>query len=356
MSHNTFGHLFRFTSWGESHGLAIGVVIDGCPPGYLLTKEIIQPFLDARKPGTSRHVTQRRETDIVKILSGVFENRTTGAPISLMIENVDARSKDYGDIADSYRPGHADYVYDAKYGFRDYRGGGRASARETAVRVAAGAVARQILGDEISIAGALVQIGEHPVERSDWSWEAAANNALCCPSASTLPKWETLLDETRKNGSSLGAIVEVIAHGVPAGWGAPVYGKLDADLAGAMMSIPAAKGVEIGAGFGAARLSGEQNADEMRTGPNGPVFLSNNNGGVLGGISSGQDVIVRTAFKPTSSILTPRQSVNRKGEEVEVRTKGRHDPCVGVRAAPIAEAMLACVLADHKLRHRGQCG
>ncbi len=356
MSHNTFGKLFRFTSWGESHGPAIGVVIDGCPPGYLLTEDIIQPFLNARKPGTSRHVTQRREDDKVKILSGVFENRTTGAPISLLIENTDARSRDYSDIAEQYRPGHADYVYDAKYGFRDYRGGGRASARETAVRVAAGAVARQILGDEIRIAGALVQIGEYPVERSDWRWEEAANNALCCPSAATLPKWEALLDETRKAGSSLGAIVEIVASGVPAGWGAPVYGKLDADLASAMMSIPAAKGVEIGAGFGAVRLSGEQNADEMRKGENGPVFLSNNNGGVLGGISSGQDIVVRTAFKPTSSILTPGQSINRKGEEVEVQTKGRHDPCVGVRAAPIAEAMLACVLVDHKLRHRGQCG
>jgi len=356
MSHNTFGHLFRFTSWGESHGPAIGCVIDGCPPGYLLSEEIIQPFLDARKPGTSRHVTQRREEDRVKILSGVFENRTTGAPISLLIENTDARSKDYGEIADAYRPGHADYTYNAKYGFRDYRGGGRASARETAVRVAAGAVARQILGDQISIAGALVQIGDQPVARDDWSWDEVKRNALFCPSAKTLPKWEALLDQTRKAGSSLGALVEVVAHGVPAGWGAPVYGKLDADLAGAMMSIPAAKGVEIGAGFGAVALSGEQNADEMRAGSDGPVFLSNNNGGVLGGISSGQDIIVRTAFKPTSSILTPRQSLNRKGEEVEVRTKGRHDPCVGVRAAPIAEAMLACVLADHKLRHRGQCG
>lgn len=356
MSHNTFGHLFRFTSWGESHGPAIGCVVDGCPPGLLLSEDIIQPFLDARKPGTSRHVTQRREEDRVKILSGVFNNRTTGAPISLLIENTDARSKDYGDIKDAYRPGHADFTYDAKYGFRDYRGGGRASARETAVRVAAGVVARQILGDEISVAGALVQIGDQPVDRSDWSWEEAKNNALFCPSANTLPKWEALLDETRKSGSSLGALIEVVAHGVPAGWGAPVYGKLDADIAGAMMSIPAAKGVEIGAGFGVIALNGEQNADEMRISENGPVFLSNNNGGILGGISSGQDIIVRTAFKPTSSILSPRKSINRKGEELEVRTKGRHDPCVGVRAAPIAEAMLACVLADHKLRHRGQCG
>ncbi len=356
MSHNTFGHMFRFTSWGESHGPAIGCVVDGCPPGVALDEQIIQPFLDARKPGTSRHVTQRKEDDRVEILSGVFEGLTTGAPISMMIKNTDARSKDYGDIKDAYRPGHADYTYDAKYGFRDYRGGGRASARETAVRVAAGVVARQILGDGVRFGGALVQIGAHPVDRDDWDWTQAREGGLFCPSAKTLPKWEALLDETRKSGSSLGAIVEVVASGVPAGWGAPVYGKLDADIAGAMMSIPAAKGVEIGAGFGAARLTGAQNADEMRAGPDGPVFLSNNNGGVLGGISSGQDVVVRVAFKPTSSILTVRKSVNRAGDEIDVRTKGRHDPCVGVRAAPIAEAMLACVLADHKLRHRGQCG
>ena len=356
MSHNTFGHLFRFTSWGESHGPAIGCVVDGCPPGYLLTEEIIQPYLDARRPGTSRHVTQRREADRVKILSGVYNNRTTGTPISLLIKNTDARSKDYDAIAEAYRPGHADYAYDAKYGFRDPRGGGRASARETAVRVAAGAVARQVLGEGIRIAGALVQIGDVPVSRADWDWAETRNNALFCPSRSTVPAWEALLDRTRKAGSSVGALVEVIAHGVPAGWGAPVYGKLDADLAAAMMSIPAAKGVEIGAGFGAVRLSGEANADEMRMGENGPVFSGNNNGGVLGGISTGQDLVVRIAFKPTSSILTPRQSVNRKGEEITVQTRGRHDPCVGVRAAPIAEAMLACVLADHKLRHRGQCG
>ncbi len=356
MSHNTFGHLFRFTSWGESHGPAIGCVVDGCPPGLLLTEEIIQPYLDARRPGTSRHVTQRREADRVKILSGIYNNRTTGAPISLLIENRDARSKDYDAIADAYRPGHADYTYDAKYGFRDPRGGGRASARETAVRVAAGAVARQVLGADIRIAGALVQIGNAPVNREDWDWAETRQNALFCPSKSTVPQWEALLDQTRKAGSSLGALIEVIAHGVPAGWGAPVYGKLDADLAAAMMSIPAAKGVEIGAGFGAVQLSGETNADEMRRGENGPVFSSNNNGGVLGGISTGQDILVRTAFKPTSSILTPRQSINRQGEEIEIQTKGRHDPCVGVRAAPIAEAMLACVLADHKLRHRGQCG
>ncbi len=362
MSHNTFGHLFRVTTWGESHGEAIGCVVDGCPPGLNLTPEMIQTFLDQRRPGTSRFVTQRQEPDRVKILSGVFEDDrtdgpvTTGTPISLMIENVDQRSKDYSDIRDRYRPGHADQTYDAKYGVRDYRGGGRSSARETAMRVAAGAVARQVLGADIEIRGAVVQIGPHKVDRANWDWAQTGNNPFWCPDATMAATWEAFLDETRKAGSSAGAVVEVRASGIPAGWGAPVYGKLDSELAGAMMSINAAKGVEIGAGFDAAAFSGEQNADEMRSGNDGIRFLSNHNGGVAGGISTGQDVIVRIAIKPTSSILSVTKSVTRDGAEVDVRTKGRHDPCVGIRAVPVAEAMLACVLADAKLRHRGQIG
>jgi chorismate synthase len=362
MSHNTFGHLFRVTTWGESHGPALGCVVDGCPPGIPLTPQWIQGFLDKRRPGTSRFVTQRQEADEVKILSGVFEDDrtggpvTTGTPISLMIENTDQRSKDYGEIRDRYRPGHADFSYDAKYGVRDYRGGGRSSARETAARVAAGAVARCALGAGVVLRGAVVQIGPHAIDRSKWDWAQTAENPFWCPDKDMAAQWETFLDATRKAGSSAGAIVEVHASGVPAGWGAPVYGKLDAELAGAMMSINAVKGVEIGAGFAAAAFSGEENADEMRGGNDGVRFLSNNNGGVAGGISTGQDVVVRIAIKPTSSILNEVKSVTRDGEDVDVRTVGRHDPCVGIRAVPVAEAMMACVLADAKLRHRGQTG
>ena len=363
MSHNTFGHLFRVTTWGESHGPALGCVVDGCPPGIRLDASDLQHWLDRRRPGTSRFVTQRQEPDQVRILSGVFEDDrtggpvTTGTPISLMIDNVDQRSKDYTEIRDRYRPGHADQTYDAKYGVRDYRGGGRSSARETAARVAAGGVARKVLGDGILIRACVVQIGPHAVDRSDWDWSEVENNPLWCPSASTAEHWEAYLDETRKRGSSAGAIVEVEATGVPAGWGAPVYGKLDAELAGALMSINAAKGVEIGAGFAAAALSGEDNADRMRAGEGGAIdFLSNNNGGIAGGISTGQPLVARVAIKPTSSILTPVESITRDGENVDVRTTGRHDPCVGIRGVPVVEAMVACVLADAKLRHRGQTG
>jgi chorismate synthase len=360
MSHNTFGHLFRVTTWGESHGPAIGCVVDGCPPGIKLTEADIQVWLDKRRPGTSRFVTQRREEDAVKILSGVFSDDrtdgqvTTGTPISLMIENTYARSKDYSEIRDSYRPGHADYTYDQKYGLRDYRGGGRSSARETASRVAAGAIARLVLGPSITIRAAVVQIGSHGIDRAKWDWAECENNPFWCPDKDAAAEWEAFLDETRKAGSSCGAIVEVVAEGVPAGWGAPVYSKLDQDIAAALMGINAVKGVEIGAGFAAAAFTGEQNADEMRKKGNSVEFLSNNNGGVLGGISSGQPIVARMAVKPTSSILNPRRTVNTEGEDVDIRTKGRHDPCVGIRGAPVAEAMLACVLADHKLRHIGQ--
>lgn len=363
MSHNTFGHLFRVTTWGESHGAAIGCVIDGCPPGIPLTAAEIQHWLDRRRPGQSRFVTQRREPDEVSILSGVFEDDrtggpvTTGTPIALQIENVDQRGKDYDAIRDLYRPGHADYVYDAKYGLRDYRGGGRSSARETAMRVAAGAVARKVLGDGVQIRAALVQIGPRKIDRARWDWNEVENNPFWCPDAEIAKHWETLLDETRGAGNSLGAVIEVEATGVPAGWGAPVYGKLDAEIASALMSINAVKGVEIGAGFAAAELSGADNADEMRAGDNGaPEFLSNHAGGVLGGISTGQPIVARFAVKPTSSILTPRRTINRAGDNAEISTKGRHDPCVGIRAAPVGEAMLACVLADAKLRHRAQTG
>ena len=356
MSHNTFGHLFRVTTWGESHGPAIGCVIDGTPPGLELTEADIQPWLDKRKPGTSRFVTQRRETDEVRILSGVFEGRTTGTPIALEITNIDARSKDYSEIKDKYRPGHADFTYRAKYGNRDYRGSGRASARETASRVAAGAVARKVLGDTIEIQGVLVQVGADQIDRANWSAEAIGQNEFWCPDAAAATRWESQLDAIRKKGSSVGAIIEVVAKGVPAGWGAPIYAKLDTDLASAMMSINAVKGVEIGAGFAAAALTGDQNADEMRAGDNGPEFTSNHAGGILGGISSGQDVVVRFAVKPTSSILTPRQTVDIDGQDTDVQTKGRHDPCVGIRAVPVGEAMMACTLADHMLRHRGQIG
>jgi chorismate synthase len=362
MSHNTFGHLFRVTTWGESHGPALGCVVDGCPPGLPLTEAEVQQWLDRRKPGGSRFVTQRREPDQVRILSGVFEDErtggpvTTGTPISMLIENVDQRSKDYGEIASRFRPGHADYAYFAKYGVRDYRGGGRASARETAARVAAGAVARKVLGEGVAIRAALVQIGEHRIDRSRWDWAQTEANPFWCPDPETVPVWEAYLDEVRKAGSSVGAVVEVVAEGVPPGWGAPVYGKLDAELAGALMSINAVKGVEIGAGFEAAALTGEANADEMVMGSKGPEFLSNKAGGVLGGISTGQPVVARMALKPTSSILTPRRGLDEAGQPVEVRTKGRHDPCVGLRAAPVAEAMTACVLADAYLRHRAQTG
>ncbi|GLI94346.1 chorismate synthase [Methylocystis echinoides] len=357
MSHNSFGHLFRVTTFGESHGLALGAVVDGCPPGVALTEADIQGFLDKRKPGQSRFTTQRREADEVRILSGVFTGAdgrqvTTGTPIALMIENTDQRSKDYGEIASKYRPGHADYVYDAKYGLRDYRGGGRSSARETAARVAAGAVARKVIPG-VTIRGALVQIGPHRIDRARFDWTELDRNPLFCPDAVMASQWADYLDTVRKNGSSIGAVVEIVAEGVPVGWGAPLYGKLDADLAAAMMSINAVKGVEIGDGFASAELTGEENADEMRAGPS---FLSNHAGGVLGGLSTGQPVVVRFAVKPTSSILTPRRTIDRDGNETEIVTKGRHDPCVGIRAVPVGEAMMACVLADHFLRHRGQIG
>ncbi len=361
MSHNSFGHLFRVTTFGESHGVALGAVVDGCPPRIELTEADIQGFLDKRKPGQSRFTTQRREADEVKILSGVFAEAdgrqvTTGTPIALVIHNTDQRSKDYGDIAAKYRPGHADYVYDAKYGVRDYRGGGRSSARETAARVAAGAVARKVVAG-VTIRGALVQIGPHRIDRSRFEWSEVDRNPLFCPDSQTALLWADYLDDVRKSGSSVGAIVEVVAEGAAVGWGAPVYGKLDADLASAMMSINAVKGVEIGDGFAAAELTGESNADEMRRGPDGrPEFLSNHAGGVLGGLSTGQPIVVRFAVKPTSSILTPRRTIDRDGNEVEIVTKGRHDPCVGIRAVPVGEAMMACVLADHFLRHRGQVG
>lgn len=356
MSHNTFGHLFRFTTWGESHGPAIGCVIDGCPPRLSLTESDIQTYLDQRRPGTSRFVTQRREPDAVKILSGVFEGQTTGTPISLMIENTDQRSRDYSDIKDRYRPGHADMSYDAKYGIRDYRGGGRSSARETANRVAAGAIARKVLGDGIQIRGAVVQIGEKKINPDNWNWDQTSQNPFWCPDADAAKEWEYYLDAVRKDGNSVGALLEIRASGVPAGWGAPIYGKLDSDLAMGMMSINAAKGVEIGAGFATAAMSGVENADEMRAGENGPDFLSNKSGGILGGISNGDEIIARVAIKPTSSMMQKTRSVTSKGEEIDVQTKGRHDPCVGIRGVPVAEAMMAVVLADHKLRHRGQNG
>jgi chorismate synthase len=349
---NSFGTAFRFTTFGESHGTAIGCVIDGAPPGLPLVEADIQYWLDRRRPGSSRFVTQRREPDEVEILSGTFEGWTTGTPVGLLIRNRDQRSKDYGEIKDQYRPGHADYTYDVKYGFRDYRGGGRSSARETAMRVAAGAVARKILGGGVTIRGALVELGGDPVDRGLWDWGVCEANPFWSPDAAAAERWEARLDAVRKAGSSVGAVVEVVAAGVPAGLGEPVYDKLDADLAKAMMSINAVKGVEIGHGFEAARLTGEDNADEMRTGPEGPVFTTNAAGGILGGVTTGEAVVVRFAVKPTSSILTPRASVDRFGNEVEIRTKGRHDPCVGIRAVPVGEAMLACVLADHLLRDR----
>jgi chorismate synthase len=361
MSHNTFGHLFRVTTWGESHGPAIGCVVDGCPPGVPLTEADIQPYLDKRRPGQSRYTTQRQEPDEVKILSGVFANNegvqvTTGTPISLLIENTDQRSKDYGEIQDKYRPGHADYTYTAKYGIRDYRGGGRSSARETAMRVAAGAIARKIVPG-LTVRGALIQLGTQVIDRANWDWAETDRNPFFSPDHASVQGWAAYLDGVRKSGSSCGAVIEIVAEGVPPGLGAPLYGKLDQDVAAALMSINAVKGVEIGAGFAAASLTGEQNADEMRAGADGrPAFLSNNAGGILGGISTGQPVIARFAVKPTSSILTSRRTIDSSGQETDIVTKGRHDPCVGIRAVPVGEAMVAIVLADHYLRHRGQRG
>jgi chorismate synthase len=360
MSFNTFGHLFRFTSFGESHGAAIGCVVDGCPPRIPLTEADIQLHLDKRRPGQSRFTTQRQEPDAVKILSGVLTGEdgvqvTTGTPLMLLIENVDQRSKDYSDIKDKYRPGHADFTYEAKYGIRDYRGGGRSSARETATRVAAGAIARKVVPG-ISVRAALVQMGPHKIDRDRWDWEEIGNNPFFCPDKDKAAFFEGYLDGIRKSGSSIGAVIEVIAEGVPAGLGAPIYAKLDTDIAAALMSINAVKGVEIGDGFATAELTGEQNADEMRSSNHGPEFLSNHAGGILGGISTGQPVVARFAVKPTSSILAPRRTIDRAGADTDILTKGRHDPCVGIRAVPVGEAMVACVLADHFLRHRGQVG
>jgi len=355
MSGNRFGHLFQYTTFGESHGAAIGAVVDGVPPRIPLDEAFIQTFLDKRKPGQSRHTTQRQEADEVRILSGVFEGQTTGTPIGLLIENTDQKSKDYGDIKDKFRPGHADFTYMEKYGIRDYRGGGRSSARETAMRVAAGAVARKVLehqiGAQVSIRGCVVQIGDKTIDQKRWNWDQVNNNPFFSPDAEAALEWEGYLDNIRKSGSSVGALVEVHASGIPAGLGAPVYDKLDADLAKAMMSINAVKGVEIGEGFGAVALDGVANADEIRKGG----FQSNHAGGILGGISSGQEIVVRVAFKPTSSILTPRKTIDVQGNETEIITKGRHDPCVGIRGVPVVEAMMACVLADHWLRHKAQC-
>jgi len=353
---NSFGTIFRYTSWGESHGPAIGCVVDGVPPLIPLSEPDIQQYLDKRRPGQNRFTTQRQESDTVKILSGVFEGKTTGTSIGLLIENEDQRSRDYEAIKDSFRPGHADYTYWAKYGIRDYRGGGRSSARETAMRVAAGAIGRKILGDGIRIRGALVQMGPHKIDRAKWDWDATPDNPFWCPDRQMAQQWEGFLDGVRKSGDSVGAVIEVVAQGVPPGWGDPIYGKLDADLASAMMGINAVKAVEIGAGLTAAALTGSENADEMRMKDGKIEFLSNNAGGILGGISTGQDIVVRFAVKPTSSILLPKKSVDTHGKEIEVQTKGRHDPCVGIRAVPVGEAMMAAVLADHMLRHRAQCG
>lgn len=358
MSHNSFGHLFRVTTWGESHGPAIGAVVDGCPPGINLSEADIQPWLDQRRPGQSRFTTQRQEPDAVRILSGVFEGRTTGTPISLMIDNVDQRSKDYSDVAAAYRPGHADYAYDAKYGLRDYRGGGRSSARETAMRVAAGAIARAVI-PEVRLTAWVEAIGGDAIDYARFDPEEIGHNPFFCPDAAAAARWEGLLDAARKAGSSLGAVIACEAVGVPPGWGAPLYAKLDADLAAACMGINAVKGVEIGDGFAAAALSGEANADAMRPGRPGeraPRFLANHAGGIAGGISTGQPIRLRVAFKPTSSILTPVETISREGTATEIVTKGRHDPCVGIRGAPVVAAMVALVLADHRLRHRGQCG
>ncbi len=359
MSYNTFGQMFRVTTWGESHGPAIGAVVDGCPPGVALSEADLQPWLDRRRPGTSKFTTQRQEADTVRILSGTYQGRTTGTPIQLLIENTDQRSKDYGEIAASFRPGHADITYHLKYGARDPRGGGRSSARETAARVAAGGVARAVLAalvPDLKITGYMVQMGPHGIDRARFDADQIAQNPFWCPDTEAATRWALYLDQLRRDGNSVGAVVEVVASGVPPGLGAPVYGKLDADLAAAMMSINAVKAVEIGAGMAAATLTGVDNADEIRMGPDGPQFLSNHAGGILGGISTGQDVVVRFAVKPTSSILTPRRTITTTGDEVELITKGRHDPCVGIRAVPVGEAMLACVILDHVLRDRGQTG
>lgn len=355
MSFNIFGHVFRFSTWGESHGPALGAVVDGCPPGLELSEADIQPFLDARRPGQSKYTTQRQEPDQVKILSGIFEGKTTGTPISLMIENIDQRSKDYSEVAKAYRPGHADYAYDQKYGFRDYRGGGRSSARETAARVAAGAVARLVI-PEVTIRAWVAEIGGDAIDSAHFDADEIGNNPFFCPDAVAAKRWEALVDGARKDGSSLGAIIACEAVGVPAGWGAPVYAKMDSEIAAAMMTINATKGIEIGDGFAAARLRGEENADAMRPGNNGPRFDSNHSGGTAGGISTGQPIFCRVAFKPTSSILTPVATITPEGEATEISTKGRHDPCVGIRGVPVVEAMMALVLADQKLMHRAQCG
>ena len=355
MSFNVFGHAFRFSTWGESHGPALGALVDGCPPGLTLSEADIQPFLDARRPGQSKYTTQRQEPDQVKILSGIFEGRTTGTPISLMIENVDQRSKDYSEVAKAYRPGHADYAYDQKYGFRDYRGGGRSSARETAARVAAGAVARLVI-PEVTIRAWVAEIGGDAIDPANFDADEIGNNPFFCPDAVAAKRWEALVDGARKDGSSIGAIIACEAVGVPAGWGAPVYAKMDSEIAAAMMTINATKGVEIGDGFAAARLRGEENADAMRPGKSGPEFLANHSGGTAGGISTGQPIFCRVAFKPTSSILTPVPTITPDGEATEISTKGRHDPCVGIRGVPVVEAMMALVLADQKLMHRAQCG
>jgi chorismate synthase len=360
MGDNSFGRLFSFTSFGESHGPGIGCIIDGVPPRMPLSEELVQPYLDRRKPGQSRFVTQRREDDEVEILSGVFEGMTTGTPVAMLIRNKDQRSKDYGEIARQFRPGHADFTYQQKYGIRDYRGGGRSSARETAVRVAAGAVAdlalRQALGSDYRIRGGVVQIGPHAIDRSRLDWNETSNNPFFCPDPGAAGEWESYLDGVRKDGSSAGAVLEIVADGIPAGLGQPIYGKLDSELAAAMMTINAVKGVEIGGGFALAATDGREAGDEMRAGPDGPEFLDNNNGGVLGGISTGQQLVVRVAIKPTSSILTPRRSVDMDGAEVDVVTKGRHDPCVGIRGVPVAEAMMAVTLLDALMRHQAQCG
>ena len=357
MPGNSFGQAFRFTTWGESHGPEIGCVIDGAPPRLRLSEKDIQHWLDRRRPGQSRFTTQRREPDTVQIVSGVFEGVTTGTPIGIVIENKDQRPRDYREIAEKFRPSHADYTYWKKYGVRDYRGGGRASARETAMRVGAGAVARKVIGDGVTVRGALIQIGDQPIDRSEWNWAEVERNPFWCPDAKTAAKWETTLEAVRKDGLSLGAVIEIVASGVPVGLGEPVYDKLDGDLARAMMTINAVKGVEIGAGFAVSAMTGEENADEMRAGTDGkPRFLSNNAGGVLGGLSTGQDVIIRFVVKPTSSILKPVRTIDSRGRDAEIVTKGRHDPCVGIRAVPVGEAMMACVLADHMIRHRGQVG
>ena len=355
MSFNIFGHAFRFSTWGESHGPALGALVDGCPPGLALSEADIQPFLDARRPGQSKYTTQRQEPDQVKILSGVFEGKTTGTPISLVIENVDQRSKDYSEVAKAYRPGHADYAYDQKYGFRDYRGGGRSSARETASRVAAGAVARLVIPD-VTIRAWVAEIGGDAIDPANFDANEIGNNPFFCPDAEAAKRWEALVDGARKDGSSVGAIIACEATGVPAGWGAPVYAKMDSEIAAAMMTINATKGIEIGDGFAAARLRGEENADAMRPGNNGPRFDSNHSGGTAGGISTGQPIFCRVAFKPTSSILTPVATISPEGEATEISTKGRHDPCVGIRGVPVVEAMMALVLADQKMMHRAQCG